>query len=387
MTTILVSAGDASGDLHAAALVRELHSRHPGIRFVGLGGDEAKAAGVDLWFHQRDLAIGGLLELASGIPRLRGAWRTMCSRLEREDVDLAVLVDSGGFNLPLARRIRRHDGVSILYYIAPQAWAWRRGRIRKIASRVDRLAVIFPFEPAYYEGTQLDVEYVGHPLVEDLEALGRSLDRSAARRSLGLRGAEIVVAIFPGSRRNEVEAQLPIQLDAARDLHARRPEVVFLLVVAPSLSRASIDKIVKHVALPATLRLEVREGRSREALIACDAALAKPGTITVEAALLARPMVVVGRVNWLTAVVLRRAVMLPYYAMPNIVLGASAVPEFLQENAQPGPIADALDALLREPARGRQLEALAEVRERLGRGGAARQVAGIAEEMLGLAPA
>jgi len=339
-------------------------------------------AGVELVVHQRELAVGGLLELAGSLPRIASTWRRMVAALERERTDLVVLVDSGGFNLPFARRVRRRSRAPILYYVAPQVWAWRRGRIRKLASRVDRLAVIFPFEPRIYAETPLRVDFVGHPLVERLRAVAGELDSSAARRELGLDPAIRWVALLPGSRRNEIRHQLPLQLETARRLHALAPDVGFALAVAPSIPNGSVRAAVAAARLPARCRLELVSGRTYPAIRAAEAVLAKPGTVTVEAALLERPMVVMGRANPITAAILRRAVKVPFLAMPNLIAGEAIVPEFLQERARPEALAGALAALLDGPAREEQLARLRQVARALGEGGSARRTAGIAEEML-----
>ncbi len=383
MITVLLSAGDASGDLHAADLVRALRLRCPDARFVGLGGDEMQKAGVELFVHQRALAVGGLVELLAAARRIVSAWRGMVRLLDQLRPDLVVLVDSGGFNLPFARRVRRRCNAPILYFVAPQVWAWRRRRIAKIAERVDRLAVIFPFEPEVYAQTSLRVDYVGHPLVEKLDEFDRRLERGGARSELGLEADGPVLAIFPGSRRNEIRRQLPVQLKVIEILQRRRPETRFLLVIAPTVSREQVDEVVRAASLPASVELRIIEGRSRVAILASDLALAKPGTITVELALLARPMVVVGITSAFTAAVIRRAVKLSSLTMPNLIAGARIVPEFLQEEARPERIADALSELYAGPEREHQLKALADVKQRLGTGGAAGRAAAIAEEMIG----
>jgi lipid-A-disaccharide synthase len=382
MTTLLLSAGDASGDLHAAGFVHAFRERHPRARFVGLGGDEMRKAGVELLVHQRELAVGGLLELAGSARGIVSVWRRMSAALDEVAPHLAVLVDSGGFNLPLARRIRRRRAAPVLYYVAPQVWAWRRGRIRKLARRVDRLAVIFPFEPDFYAGTGLRVDFVGHPLVEKLSSLARERRPEALREALGLPLQRPLVALFPGSRRNEVSQQLSVQLEAARCLHALDPRVVFVVALASTIPCEVARARLARAELPPSLSIQMVQGVSREVMAACDLALAKPGTVTVELALLSRPMVVMGRANALTAAVIRRAVKLPSLTMPNLIAGRPIVPEFLQEEAKPEPIARALAELLEGPARERQLAALAEVSRRLGEGGAAQRVTEIAEEML-----
>ena len=383
MSTVLLVAGDASGDLHAAGFVRALRARRPDTQFVGMAGEAAETAGLRLLAHQRELAVGGLFELAGGLRGVARAWRAMASALDELRPDLVVLVDSGGFNLPFARRVQRRNGVPVLYYVAPQVWAWRRGRIRKLAARVDRLAVIFPFEPEVYAGTSLPVDFVGHPLVESLTALAEQIDAKLARERLGLPAAGPLLALLPGSRSNEVARHLPLQLEAARRLHAALPDLAFALALAPSIARERVDAAIARASLPKTLLVEVVAGKAHETILAADAVLAKPGTATVEAALLARPMVVMGRAHPLTATLLRRLVRVPWYAMPNLIADREIVPELLQEQATPERIAAALHPLL-VPGRVRaaQLEALAEVRTRLGAGGAADNAARIAGEML-----
>jgi lipid-A-disaccharide synthase len=295
--------------------------------------------------------------------------------------DLAVLVDSSGFNLPFARRARR-AGVPTLYYVSPQVWAWRSGRIRKIARRVDRMAVIFPFEAAVYAGTGVPVEFVGHPLVERLGDGAGARAREVARARLGLPAAAKVVALLPGSRRSELRYCLGVHLEAARIAHARDPACHFILPVAPSIERAAIEAALRRARLPSALRLDLLEGGSRGALSACDVALCKPGTATLEAAVLGRPCVVAGRGHPLSAAIVRRLVKVDFWAMPNLIAGEAIVPEFLQERADPRAIAEAVLALFDGPPRAAQLAALAAVRAALGPVGAARRVAAIAEEMI-----
>jgi lipid-A-disaccharide synthase len=361
-------------------LVEQLRRRDPGVRVLGLGGPAMEKAGVELVVSQRELAVGGLFEVLRDLPRIVSVWRRMTRALAEAKPDLVILVDSPDFNLPLAKRAKR-AGIPVFYYVSPQVWAWRRGRIHRIAKRVDRLAVIFPFEPAVYAGTGLAVTFVGHPLVDRLQPLGAESERAAARRALGLDEGRPLVLLLPGSRRNEVRTTLPLQLAAARALHARDPRVGFVVAVAPSIERQTIDAAIAATTLPALLDLTVLEGRTHEAMRAADVALAKPGTVTLEIALLGTPFVVTTRVNRLTAFLIRRLVRVSSYTMPNLIAGRAIVPEFLQEDADPARVADALLALLRGPERALQLAAFAEVRNALGAGGAAARAATIAEEM------
>ncbi len=381
MSRVVLSAGDASGDLHAAEVVRALRLLRPDLRIAGLGGDALAREGVDLAVHQREVAVGGLVEVLPALRRVRDAWRRMGALIEG-GADLLVLVDSPELNLPLAARARR-AGVWVLYYVCPQVWAWRPGRVRKIARRVDRLAAIFPFEPEVFRGTGLRVEFVGHPLVDPLRELSARMDRARARGALGLDPDRPLVLLMPGSRRNEVRYGLPLQLEVARLLHARDPRIAFALAVAPTIDPPSVEAAVAAARLPSLLRLDLLRGRARESILASDVVVTKPGTSTVEIALLGRPMVVTGRGHPVSVALMRRLIRVPHLAMPNLIAGRPVVPELLQEEASPPALADAVAELLDGPARVRQLDALGEVRARLGSGGAAERVARMAAEMLG----
>lgn len=384
MTRVLVSAADASGEAHAAELVEALRARRPDLRFFGVGGEAMERAGVELVVPQRELAIGGLFEVLGSVPRVWRAWRRLARALARERPDLAVLVDAPDFNLPLARRLRR-AAVPVLYYVSPQVWAWRRYRVRKLARRVDRMAAIFPFEPAVYAGSGLRVDFVGHPLVERMTRFREKHDRARARAALGLAPEARIVVLLPGSRRNELKRNLPLYVEAARHVGEREPHAVFVLAVAPGLSRGELEARLR--ALPAARSLELRivEGRTHEAVCAADVALAKPGTITMEVALLGCPFVVAARANPLSVVLARYLIRVPSMTMPNLIAGAPVVPEFLQEQAIPERIAEALLELCEGPARELQCTRLARVCAHLGRGGAAERTAEIAVEMLGVA--
>jgi lipid-A-disaccharide synthase len=380
MTTVLVSAGDASGDLHAGAFVQALRQRVSDLRVVGIGGAELEKAGAELTVHQRELAVGGLVEVLASLRRIVAAWRRLSRALVRERPDLVVLVDSPDFNIPFARKVRRR-GIPILYYVSPQVWAWRRGRIGKIARRVDRMAVIFPFECDVYAGTSLPVDFVGHPLVERLAPCSAA-DRAAARVALGLDAERPLVLLLPGSRRNELRHNLRLYLDVARQLHARDPRPAFALALAPTLDRAEVEARLAESGLPSLLRLDVLQGDTHAAMRAADVALAKPGTTTVELALLGTPTVVAAVANPVSVFVARRLVSVTQYAMPNLIAGRPVMPEFVQEDADPERIAEALRALLGGVAREAQQADLRQVRRLLGEGGAAGRASAIAAEMI-----
>lgn len=375
MTRVLVSAGDASGDAHAADLVRALVARRPETRVVGLGGPALAAAGAEIRVPLREVAVGGLVEVLRHVPRVMAAWRALEAAAREAPTDLAVLVDAPDLNLPLARRLRR-AGVPILYYVAPQVWAWRRRRVRTLARRVDRLAVIFPFEVEVFAGTGLAVEFVGHPLVDRMKAAAASLDRAAARAALGVDPGRPLLLLLPGSRRNEVRTMLPLHVAVAAALRRRVPELAVALALAPTVTPADVAPALGG------LDVTVVEGRAYEAMAAATVALAKPGTATLELCLLGTPFAVAGRAHPISAAVMRRLVRLPSWTLPNLLAGAPIVPEFLQEQARPERVAAALEGLLAGPARALQERRLAGVAARLGPGGAAERAAAIAAEII-----
>ncbi len=382
MTTILFSAGDASGDLHTADLAHALHAKFPDATLFGVGGEQMAKAGVELIVHQRELAIGGFVEVLASANRIFAAWRRLRQALNTKRPDLVVLVDSPDFNLPFAKSVRR-AGIPILYYVSPQVWAWRRARMEKLAARVDRIAAIFPFEPAIYQSTPVRVDFVGHPLLDKLQNWFQGRSREEVRQELGVHATQKIVALLPGSRRNEIRYNLKLQIETARLLRARMPELAFLLPVAPTVSKRSIEDALTALKLPADFPLLLVEGKTYEALFAADAVLGKPGTNTVEVALLARPLVVAGRAHPLSVAVAKRIIHVPSFAMPNLIAGAPVVPEFLQEQAKPERIAEALQLLLEEgPVRALHLQRMAEIRAHLGLGGAAARTAAICEEMI-----
>jgi lipid-A-disaccharide synthase len=377
MSEVLISAGDASGDVHAAEVVVALGALRPGTHCFGLGGAHLERAGVEILVPQSDVAVGGGVEVLSAVPRVLRAWRRLEAAARARKPALAMLVDAPDLHIPLAKRLKR-AGVPILYYVSPQVWAWRTGRIAKIARRVDRMAVIFPFEVGVYAGSGLRVDFVGHPLVDPMRSVREKTDRSAERAALGVVGEQPLVLLLPGSRHNELRYGLPLQLATAAKLHALMPEVAFVLAVAPSVRRAEVD-----AALAAqSLAVKVVAGRTHEAMIAADAALVKPGTASLELALLGCPHVAAGRANPLSVAVVRRMVRVPSMLLPNLIADAPIVPEFLQEQADPERLAVALAALLRGPAGALQKSRLAIVSERLGTGGAAQRAAAIACEMI-----
>lgn len=402
MKTVLLSAGDLSGERHAGELVRALRNRRADLRFVGMGGASMQAAGVELWADQRDLAVGGIFEIATSLPRVISTWRKMLRCLRETDPDVVVFVDSGGFNLPLAKRVRAVSRAKGLYYLAPQVWAWRESRLHRLAKRVDRIAVILPFEPAYYAERGVQVDFVGHPAVDALvdkkqaddEAIQSRSDtgsaRIKARARLAIGDGDRVLGLFPGSRRNELERHLPIQLESFLRLRAGEPRLHALQAVvglAPSLDRERALAIVNEVCAAVPKAVRVLSMEDNALLNACDVALAKPGTITVELMLRGIPMVVIGRINRATAMIARRSLQIVWLSMPNLIAQEEIVPELFQKAATPDRIADELAPLFEGETRDRQIKALQLASRSLGAPGAANRTAAIVEELLGTRPA
>lgn len=394
MKTILLSAGDLSGERHAAELVLALRERIPDARFVGMGGAAMAAAGVELEVDQRQLAVGGIFEILGSLPRIVRAWRGLGRCLRDSRPDLIILIDSGGFNLPFARRARALSKAKILYYVAPQVWAWRLGRLRKLADRTDRIAVILPFEQTFYSDHGVSVDFVGHPALDGLSGseahATTARTQRDARIALGIDADAALLGIFPGSRRNEVARHLPIQLDAFLRLRESEPALRDLQAVvglAPNLDPQPARRIAAGPIAVAAGAIRLVPAADGRVLDACDVALVKPGTITVDSMLRRKPMAVVGRVHPVTAMIARRSLQIEWLSMPNLIADAPIVPEFLQRAATPDRIAAALAPLFQGEARQRQIEALDRASRRLGTPGAAKRTAAIAEEMLGTAPA
>jgi lipid-A-disaccharide synthase len=371
---VLLVAGEASGDMHGADLVRALRSLVPGVEVRGIGGAQLRAAGMETLVDATQIATMGFLEARERLGAVLRAYRQMRRVLRTDPPDLLILVDFAEFNLALAGVAHRR-GIPVLYYVSPQVWAWRRRRIRKIARRVDRLAVVFPFEAPLYAESGARAEFVGHPLLDRVRAT-----RSRAETCVchGLDPAKRLIVLLPGSRPKEIRFILPVMAEAAARL-VERGDVQCALALADTLSREDIAASMRGRALPAT----VVEGDTYNLVHASELALVASGTATLETALLERPMVIVYRVAALTFALARRLVSVPFIGMPNLIAGKAVVPELLQHDATGARLAAEATRLLDDPAlRATTTSELAGLRRLLGGGGAARKVAAIAAEML-----
>jgi lipid-A-disaccharide synthase len=365
MPRLLVVSGEPSGELYAALLVGHLRERYPALDAFGLGGDRLQAEGATLLAHVRELAVVGLLEVLSHLRQIRGVFRRVLEEVDRERPAAAVLVDYPDFNLRLARELHRR-GIPVVYYVSPQIWAWRGGRIRTIRETVARMLVIFPFEEALYREAGVPVEFVGHPLVDRLQPAVRA----DFLRGQGVSPERDVVAVLPGSRPKEIAHNLPGLAGAIALLHAWRPDLEFLLPLAPAIEPAILESHLR--GLPVRL---VPQG-AQDVLASCQAAMVASGTATVEAALLGAPMVVVYRLSRLTHFLGRRFVKVPHVAMVNLIAGKRVVTELIQDDFTPESVAGEIRSLLEQPERREAMKRdLAEVRRRLGDPGASGRAA------------
>lgn len=371
---LLVVAGEASGDLHGARLVSELRRLEPDLGFFGLGGDELRAAGLESVAHSAEISVVGITEVLRILKRAREIFDLLLREVERRRPAAAVLIDFPDFNLRLASELKKR-GVPVVYYVSPQVWAWRRGRVKTIAEVVDRMLVLFPFEVEFYQRFGVKVIHVGHPLVDEVPQLPSAWER----------GEEVSgpfrLALLPGSRISEVESLLPVMLDAVKRLAEDLP-VEVRLIRAPTIPRELFEEEIELSGLPVRIISEDRFA----AVANSHLALCASGTATLEVGLLGTPMVMLYRLGRWTYMLARLMVRLPFVSLVNLVLGKKVIPELLQSDATPRRIAaEAEQILLDDGERERMRTGLAELRTRLGEGGAsvraAREVAALLREV------
>jgi lipid-A-disaccharide synthase len=369
MTNVMISCGEPSGDLYAGALARELTALRPGTRVWGLGGEHLRSAGGSLVGDYRGLAVTGLVEALRVLPT---AWRmqqALVQRARTERPDAVVLIDFPDFNFRLAGALGALD-IPVVYYICPQVWAWRRGRIRTMKKFVDRALVIFPFEEPIYREAHIPVTFVGHPLLDLALA---TTPREELLAAAGLVPDAPTVALLPGSRPNELHAIMPTLAAAVPMIAARIPRVQFVMARAPGLADSLF---VPLQALAGTFRMATFESRTDDVLAASDVVVTASGTATVQTAIHERPMVIVYRVAPLTYTLGRRFVTVDTYGMANLVAGARIVPELIQGGFTPARVAAETARYFEDPAYAERTRAsLREVRRKLGSHGASRRAA------------
>jgi len=340
-------AGESSGDLLGAGLIEALRSRHPDAVFEGVAGPHMVAAGCERWADAEELAVMGVVEPLKHLPRLLRLRRDLIGRWRRQPPDVFVGIDSPDFNLGLEVALKA-TGIRTMHYVGPSIWAWRGGRIRKIRRAADCVLCILPFEPALYAKHGVDAVFVGHPKAG---VLSPEIDSVAARRCLGLADTGTVIAVLPGSRASEVTRLAPVFAAAAARIAAARGEVRFVTPIARPRLAPPIREALSRNAIDD--RFTLVDGRSIEAMSAADVVLLASGTAALESALLGKPTVAAYRVAPLTAMIMRalRLIRVRHFTLPNLLTGETLIPEYIQGDARPESIADAVLALLDDPAR------------------------------------
>jgi lipid-A-disaccharide synthase len=336
---VLISAGEASGDLYAAGLVEALLRRNPALQFFGCAGPRMQRVGVRAIVDAASLAVVGLLEVVRHIPRIHREYRKLIRAAEKERPDLAILTDSPDFHLRLARHLKRL-GIPVIYLVAPQVWAWRKRRLPSMKQNIDQLLCIFPFEPDFFSPHGIDARYIGHPLTRLVKP---SASREELRSRYGIRDDAPVIALLPGSRKGEIERHLPLLIDAARLIRTAsdRPAPRFILALpSGNLLGSNFRERISEASI------QVLDGQTWDVLACAELALAASGTVTIEATLLSTPMVTFYRVNNLSWLMGKFLVRVPFYSMVNLVAGRRVVPELIQNDMTPARLADEAVALL-----------------------------------------
>jgi len=372
---IMLCAGEASGDMHAANLVRHLQ-HHADIRFSALGGKALKDQGVDILLNNETIAVMGLIEVIKQYPTLHRALNTMRQALREQKPDLLILVDYVEFNLKLAETAKKL-GIKVLFYISPQVWAWRPKRVKKIGQLVDMMAVIFPFEAEFYQQHAIPVRYVGHPLIGEVVP-EKTIEQ--ARTDYQLKAGSPVIGLLPGSRRSEIRYLLPLFLQAAKEVQKQLPEAQFLLPLASSLN---LEDIESHCTEPPENFKIIPARKPYDVMQCCDAILTASGTATLETALMKVPMVLAYRTSRLTYALFSRMIQIPDIGLVNVVAGKRIVQEFLQDKATPEALsAELLRILSDEKYRLEMLAEFEQVEEKIGSENGSENVAKLALEML-----
>ena len=367
MAKIMISAGEASGDVHAAALTREILKLDPTAQVYGMGGDGLRAAGGEVLFDIKDHGVMGLVEIIRKLPALFRLRSDFAEVMDKRRPDCLVTIDYPGFNMRLAK-VARAKGIPVISFIAPSAWAWRKGRAKNVAKLVNKVAAIFPFEYEVYKEAGADVEFMGHPLVDIVQP---TLPVAEAVAKAGKHEGRPLVLLLPGSRLQEIQRLLPSMLEAAKIMVKANPALEFVMPRAGTIPRVMLGEEINR----AGIHVSITEGNNYDVMGVADVALAASGTVTLEAALCRLPSVIVYKTAPLTAFIVRRLLNIADIGLPNIVAGRHILPELLQEDATPAKMAAEVLHLLEPAAHAQALADLDDVKKRLGEPGAVRRVA------------
>lgn len=376
MKKVMIMSGEASGDLHGANLAREIRKQDPSIALYGVGSKQMRDAGIRMLADASEISVVGITAVLTHIGAIYRVFTKLKRFLKDERPDILVLIDFPDFNIMLGKAARKL-GIPVLYYISPQVWVWRKGRIKTIAGMVKAMIVVFPFEVPLYEKAGVDVRFVGHPLADVVRS---DLSVQQARQVFNLETARRTIALLPGSRKSEIVHLLPDMLAAAKILLFRFQDLQFVLPVAPTVDRDFVRSFVEQGGVP----VRMVEGRTYDALKASDAAIVASGTATLETGLMGLPMVIAYRISALNYFILTKLVRgVKNVGLVNIVAGKRIVPELVQKDSTSKNMADAVTKMLSDPAYYKEVvDGLACVRARLGEAGASARAASVVMELL-----
>ncbi|MGB5218930.1 MAG: lipid-A-disaccharide synthase [Smithella sp.] len=373
--TVMIIAGEASGDMHGANLVREMLKCNPALKFYGIGGNKLRQEGVKLLADAADMAVVGLTEVISKLGSILKIMALMKRSMDERRPDLVILIDYPDFNLPLAKAAHKR-GIKVFYYISPQVWAWRKGRIKQIKKTVDKMAVILPFEVETYRKKGFEANYVGHPL---LDMVKTNYSKQESRKKFGLAEDKLTIGIIPGSRMSEIRKLMPELVRAAQMLKKEIPDTQFVLPLADALDKISINEYISGANVP----VKVISGHTYDVITCSDLVWVASGTATLETALLGVPMIVVYKISALSYFIGKLIIDVKNISLVNIVAGKTIVPELIQSDASGAHIAEeALSILKNQDKRQEMINGLQSIHSRLGQPGAARRAAQIATDML-----
>ncbi len=371
----MFSAGESSGEQHAANMFLELKKQCPNIKGIGMGGAKMARAGIEIRYDSANIAVIGVVEVLKHYGEIRRALTAMKQLLAEQRPDLLVCVDYKEFNFKLAKYAKR-IGIKVLFYVSPQVWAWRPGRVKAYGEVIDMMSVIFPFETAYYDAENVPVRYVGHPSVDKVHPLHTKAEDLVSYK---LNQNNPVVGLLPGSRANELKRMLPVMLAAAEQLQVSFPEIQFVLPQADSISDALLQTYLKS----SNINVTVVKNQPYDVIQCCDAVMTTSGTATLEISLLTVPMVIVYKLAPITYWLGRWLVNIPFIGLPNIVAGKAIVKELIQHEATPKNLAVEVQRILSDVQYAAQMrENLSQVKQLLGQGGGSKNMAELALEML-----
>jgi lipid-A-disaccharide synthase len=372
---ILMVAGEVSGDLHGSLLIEAIRRLDPEIQFFGVGGERLEKRGMHVLYPSQALSIVGITEVFFKARSILKALRRLKRSLHWERPDLVILIDFPDFNLRVAKMAHRR-GIPVLYYISPQVWAWRPGRVKSIARLVKKMLVFFPFEVPLYEAAGVDVEWVGHPL---LDLVKPALSKGEALRRFELDPRLKTIGLLPGSRIHEVKRLLPPMIDSIHLLRKEVPDLQFIIPLAPGISKETLSPWINNISAP----VKVSEGWTYDVMNVSDLLITASGTATLEAMILGKPMVIVYKVSWADYWVGRLMIQVDHIGLANLVAGQEVAPELIQTEVTPERIAEEALRLLRDPIFNRHItESMAEGRQKLGESGAVQRAAHIVTSLL-----